>query len=101
VKGPQVTLTLGTWRARAWVAPFFHFLTDPKDRNRYRHLDLGGYLILAAFAEDGPEQCSGLLVSRYGALCRSRARWGMRAYLGVRLGGGDLLVRACPSLFSS
>lgn len=56
------------WHDRA----VFHFLTDPDDRARYlaalrRHLRPGGHLILAAFAPDGPEKCSGLPVRRYDA----------------------------------
>lgn len=55
------------WHDRA----VFHFLTDPGDRARYRQLAAGGlspggHLILATFAADGPEQCSGLPVARYG-----------------------------------
>jgi 2-polyprenyl-3-methyl-5-hydroxy-6-metoxy-1,4-benzoquinol methylase len=56
------------WHDRA----VFHFLTDPDDRAHYRELATtsvipGGYLILATFAADGPEQCSGLAVARYRA----------------------------------
>ena len=56
------------WHDRA----VFHFLTDPHDRARYRELATasiipGGYLIIATFAADGPERCSGLPVSRYRA----------------------------------
>lgn len=54
------------WHDRA----VFHFLTDPEDRRRYREqleraLPAGGHLIVAAFALDGPEKCSGLPVARY------------------------------------
>ena len=54
------------WHDRA----VFHFLTEPSDRARYVEIAtsavrIGGSLILATFAEDGPEQCSGLPVSRY------------------------------------
>jgi hypothetical protein len=54
------------WHDRA----VFHFLTDPTDRDRYlrnlrRALKLGGYFMLAAFAEDGPLKCGGLGVERY------------------------------------
>lgn len=56
------------WHDRA----VFHFLADPQDRRSYVHalyraLKPGGYLIVAAFAEDGPSQCSGLPVVRYSA----------------------------------
>ncbi len=54
------------WHDRA----VFHFLTDPSLRRRYveqvQHaLKPGGYVIMATFADDGPEQCSGLNVTRY------------------------------------
>ena len=54
------------WHDRA----VFHFLTDPRDRVRYidhvRHaLRPEGHLLVATFAEDGPQRCSGLNVVRY------------------------------------
>lgn len=54
------------WHDRA----VFHFLTEDKDRELYleklrRSLKPGGHFIIAAFAEDGPEKCSGLEVVRY------------------------------------
>lgn len=54
------------WHDRA----VFHFLTDPKDRKAYvervkRAVRLSGHVIIATFAEDGPEKCSGLPVQRY------------------------------------
>ncbi|MBI5006407.1 MAG: class I SAM-dependent methyltransferase [Nitrosomonadales bacterium] len=54
------------WHDRA----VFHFLTDPADRAAYvrtvmRAVKPGGHVIVASFAEDGPEQCSGLPVMRY------------------------------------
>lgn len=56
------------WHDRA----VFHFLTAPADRLAYvdtvvRAVKPGGHLIVATFAEDGPEQCSGLPVMRYTA----------------------------------
>jgi SAM-dependent methyltransferase len=56
------------WHDRAG----FHFLTDPEDRERYvrlaaRTLRPGGTAIMATFAPDGPDQCSGLNVCRYDA----------------------------------
>lgn len=56
----------GLWHDRA----VFHFLTDPADRAAYaRVLDAatapGAVAIIATFAEDGPETCSGLPVRRY------------------------------------
>jgi SAM-dependent methyltransferase len=55
------------WHDRA----VFHFLVEPVDRDRYiatlrRALSVGGHLVLATFGPDGPEQCSGLPVRRYG-----------------------------------
>lgn len=54
------------WHDRA----VFHFLTDPADRNAYvaqvmNSVRPGGHVIVATFAEDGPEKCSGLYVMRY------------------------------------
>jgi 2-polyprenyl-3-methyl-5-hydroxy-6-metoxy-1,4-benzoquinol methylase len=54
------------WHDRA----VFHFLTDSTDRARYvdllaASLAPGGRAIIATFAEDGPEKCSGLEVRRY------------------------------------
>lgn len=54
------------WHDRA----VFHFLTDPADRGRYREalrhgLLPGSHVIIATFAPDGPEKCSGLPVARY------------------------------------
>ena len=54
------------WHDRA----VFHFLADATDRADYvrqlkRALTPGGHVIIAAFAEDGPERCSGLPVVRY------------------------------------
>jgi len=56
------------WHDRA----AFHFLTDEKDRAAYierltRGLKAGGHAIIATFALDGPEKCSGLPVARYDA----------------------------------
>ncbi len=56
----------GLWHDRA----AFHFLTEPQDRLTYRDtvehtLTPGGWLILATFAPDGPEKCSGLPVHRW------------------------------------
>jgi len=56
------------WHDRA----VFHFLTAPDDRTRYKQhllqtLKPGGSAIVATFALDGPEKCSGLPVQRYSA----------------------------------
>ena len=55
------------WHDRA----VFHFLTSKEDRAAYvdtvlRSVKPGGHVIVATFAEDGPIQCSGLPVVRYG-----------------------------------
>lgn len=54
------------WHDRA----VFHFLTQPADRQRYvetvrRAVRTGGHVIVATFALDGPDHCSGLEVMRY------------------------------------
>ena len=58
----------GLWHDRA----VFHFLTSASDRARYvatamRAIRPGGHVIIATFAGDGPERCSGLHVRRYEA----------------------------------
>lgn len=54
------------WHDRA----VFHFLTEHSDREQYKqrlaeHVKPGGTAIVATFALDGPEKCSGLPVIRY------------------------------------
>jgi len=54
------------WHDRA----VFHFLTAPADRRRYveqvlRAVKVGGHVLVATFASDGPTHCSGLEVARY------------------------------------
>lgn len=56
----------GLWHDRA----VFHFLTDPADQQRYWStvkdaLVPGGFLVLGAFSENGPDSCSGLPVARH------------------------------------
>lgn len=56
------------WHDRA----VFHFLTDADARRRYvaqvrRAVKPGGHVIVATFAPDGPDRCSGLDVVRYDA----------------------------------
>jgi trans-aconitate methyltransferase len=64
----QPPATYDIWHDRA----AFHFLTEPNDRAAYvaclkRGLKPGGHAIIATFAPDGPERCSGLPVMRYDA----------------------------------
>lgn len=58
--------TFGLWHDRAVL----HFLVDEADRAAYlatlQTAVPDGAVILATFAPDGPEQCSGLPVRRYG-----------------------------------
>jgi ubiquinone/menaquinone biosynthesis C-methylase UbiE len=54
------------WHDRA----VFHFIVQPEERRRYVNavreaVKPGGHVIVATFASDGPERCSGLPVSRY------------------------------------
>ena len=60
------------WHDRAT----FHFLTDPGDQAAYANrvtaaVRPGGHLIIATFAANGPEQCSGLPVARHAAAALS------------------------------
>ena len=70
------------WHDRA----VFHFLTEDPARAGYRAalaqgLKPGGLLLMATFALDGPEKCSGLPVQRYGP-----------AELAAALGDGFVLL---------
>ncbi|MCK1437053.1 class I SAM-dependent methyltransferase [Bradyrhizobium sp. 15] len=58
--------TYHVWHDRA----AFHFLTDPADRDAYiaclkKAVRPAGHVIIATFAPDGPERCSGLPIVRY------------------------------------
>lgn len=58
--------TYDLWHDRA----AFHFLTEPTDRDAYvarlkKAVRRGGHVIIATFAPDGPERCSGLPIVRY------------------------------------
>jgi 2-polyprenyl-3-methyl-5-hydroxy-6-metoxy-1,4-benzoquinol methylase len=58
--------TFDVWHDRA----VFHFLTASRDRSAYAALlantvPVGGHAVIATFALDGPEKCSGLEVRRY------------------------------------
>jgi hypothetical protein len=77
-----VTADLLAWRPRrayqVWHdRAVFHFLTSPDSRAAYlatlrAALPGGGAIILATFAADGPERCSGLPVARYDAPALAR-----------------------------
>jgi hypothetical protein len=59
----------GLWHDRA----LFHFFVDPEDQAAYAEtlrsaLVPGGAAVIATFALDGPETCSGLPVERYDAV---------------------------------
>jgi trans-aconitate methyltransferase len=58
--------TYDLWHDRA----AFHFLTESMDRDAYvarlkKAVRPGGHVIIATFAPDGPERCSGLPIMRY------------------------------------
>ncbi len=65
-----------TWRPtrryRLWHdRALFHFFVDASDQDRYLQtlreaVEPGGAVIIATFAPDGPERCSGLPVARHG-----------------------------------
>jgi SAM-dependent methyltransferase len=79
------------WHDRA----VFHFLTSPDERGPYRAhllqtLKPGGSAIVATFALDGPEKCSGLPVQRYSP-----------SLLAAELGQPFELVDALPLLHTT
>jgi 2-polyprenyl-3-methyl-5-hydroxy-6-metoxy-1,4-benzoquinol methylase len=66
ITGWQPSRQYDVWHDRA----VFHFLTLPEQRAAYRRalatgVAPGGLVIMATFALDGPEKCSGLPVQRY------------------------------------
>jgi Trans-aconitate methyltransferase len=80
----QPSRSYDIWHDRA----AFHFLTEARDREGYvarlrQALTIGGHAIIATFALDGPEKCSGLPVERYDA-----------ARLAQTLGSGFKLLRS-------
>jgi hypothetical protein len=86
VTGDWSLKPMDIWHDRA----VFHFLTDAADRTRYvRHLretlKRDGSAIIATFALDGPEKCSGLPVARYSP-----------ETLAAELGDGFALVESVP-----
>lgn len=63
---PFITGGFAVWHDRA----VFHFLTEQADRDRYvararAAVRPGGFIVVASFAPEGPERCSGLEVVRY------------------------------------
>jgi SAM-dependent methyltransferase len=80
--------TFDVWHDRA----VFHFLTEPADRAAYaallaRTVPTGGHAVIATFALDGPEKCSGLEVRRYDGLA-----------LAAELGRQFRLLKSVPEL---
>lgn len=68
VASPSLPGGFDVWHDRA----VFHFLTAAEDRRKYidlcsRSVASGGHVVIATFAPDGPEKCSGLPVQRYDA----------------------------------
>lgn len=66
VRDWQPVRTFDVWHDRA----AFHFLVDPDEQQQYWRLVHeavvpGGHVVIATFATDGPDQCSGLPVERY------------------------------------
>ncbi|HSG60928.1 MAG TPA: class I SAM-dependent methyltransferase [Pseudomonadales bacterium] len=62
----KLPTAIALWHDRA----AFHFLTAPDDRRAYveqmrRSLAPGGFVMLAAFAINGPEKCSDLKIEQY------------------------------------
>ena len=77
---------MDVWHDRA----VFHFLTEAEDRSRYLGhlrdvLRMHGTAIIATFALDGPDRCSGLPVARYSPVS-----------LAAALGHGFSLIDARP-----
>ena len=67
------TARFSVWHDRA----VFHFLTDPLDRKAYMSvlnsaLRPGGHVVIATFAIDGPQKCSGLEIVQYSTETLSR-----------------------------
>lgn len=82
ITGWQPPRRFDVWHDRA----VFHFLAEPDQRAAYRRTLLNaiapaGLVIMATFALDGPEKCSGLTVQRYDA-----------ANLSAAIGSGFTLV---------
>lgn len=71
LEGDILQIELGQHKYDLWHdRAVFHFLTDAEDRRRYvnavkKAVKPGGHIIVATFASDGPDHCSGLPVARY------------------------------------
>ena len=70
---PELSLDLDMGRSYAvWHdRAVFHFLTEEDERDDYRasldrHVEPGGWVVVATFGPDGPTTCSGLPIVRYG-----------------------------------
>lgn len=74
IEGDVTTFDFPAGRYAMWHdRAVFHFLLDAADRARYaaamaRAVRGGGHAIVATFAPQGPERCSGLPVRRYDAV---------------------------------
>jgi len=91
VTGAWSLKPMDVWHDRA----VFHFLVDADDRRRYvshlrETLKLHGSAVIATFAADGPERCSGLPVVRYSP-----------ALLADELGDGFTLIESRPHLHTT
>lgn len=81
------------WHDRA----VFHFLVEPEAQAAYvrtlsRAVGAGGHVILAAFAPDGPERCSGLPVQRHTEASLAEAFRGV-----LELEGAERVVHTTPA----
>lgn len=74
LEGDVTTLALPHHKFALWHdRAVFHFLSEPEARLRYieqvaHAVRPGGHVIVATFALDGPQQCSGLDIVRYDAV---------------------------------
>src|SRR5260370_40950436 len=89
------------WHDRA----VFHFLVEERDRRGYlaaldAGLRSGGTLIIATFAPDGPEKCSGLPVRRYSPETFAAELWGGVTPVGTRVRNPVTPARGTPPLSS-
>jgi SAM-dependent methyltransferase len=84
----QPARAFDVWHDRA----AYHFLTDLDDQDHYWQLvretvPIGGHVVIGTFAEDGPESCSGLPVTRYSS-----------AMLHAAMGDGFAVVETRPEV---